>query len=732
MTARREAPSARPAQPAQLAHRTPLGPHQILAPSNVNISAIERKKTMGDQIRDIHPRERRYSVLPDYVANVTIEGADNDANAVSAKLVDLSRTGAELSVATCPAIDDAARLLISVAELQIDLAVAIEVCWAEPGDDDSWRLGCKFEPELSGDVVEQLAAGGILERRASPRTPVSLRATACWEHEEARIPVRLHDISEGGFCMSCAQIGQSERRLLLHLSRTDGKMESIQARMQWRLKKGDQYMVGCALENVLDYHRLRAVADTAQRELETRKVPRTPWIMFGSVASITFLVSFLVLSFATRKQPQPSGTLVVDARPSGGGKSIDRPIGDAQAVAVPPATDLVISEDVDVVSRVASKPAPASSNAEAPTTAATAASSANEDTATSTPAPQPTEPQGASREPRRSPETTTGHTATEDHSSVPDKTGGENEVVPPTADESRSPVVIDGQAPAADGQRSTDVPPTDHPYGIREILRRASESRRAARQQNGVHLPDETAAPWTTPATAPSQDTPADRAPAAIIAPPVAPPADDDNADPLGNSAPPSIDAPPAHEPQSPPTIVLPPVQPTADQAPADVPAAPPQPVVPPVLAPADEPAAVIAPPTAAPQSDEPAPPPAPSIATPRIVVQDVTPTEAARAENNPHAIVAYNRGYDLYRKRQYALAAAAFQEAMREDAANPLYHYTLALAQYQMGQRDVALQSAKRALELERTRPIARWGNQMQSYQGAPRLWLEKLRSAG
>jgi len=690
---------------------------------------------MGDQIRDIQPRERRYTVLSDCAANVTIEGADNGENAVSAKLVDLSRTGAELSVATCPAIDDAARLLISVAELQIDLAVAIEVCWAEPGDDDSWRLGCKFEPELSGDVVEQLAAGGILDRRASPRTPVSLRATACWEHEEARIPVRLHDISEGGFCMSCAQISQSERRLLLHLSRTDGKMESIHARMQWRLKKGDQFMVGCALENVLDYHRLRAVADTVQHELATRKASRTPWIMFGSVASITFLVSFLVLSFATRKQPQPSGTLVADARPSGGAKSIDTPIGAAPAAAVPPATgetDLVISEEVDVVVRVAAKPAPASSNTDAPPTAATAASSANEDAAASTPAPQSTEPQGPPPEPRRLPKAATGHAATDDHSAEPDKTGRDNEAVPRPADENSSPAVIDGQAPAADGQRSIDVPPTDHPYGIRETLRRASEARRAARQRNGVQLQDETAAPWTAPATAPSQDTPADCAPAAIVGPPVAPSADDDSADPLGNSAPPSTVVPPAHEPQSPPTIVLPPVHPTVDPAPADVPAVPPQPVVPPVPAPVDESAPVIAPPTEAPPSDEPAPPAAASIATPRIVVQDVTPTAAARAVNNPHAIVAYNRGYDLYRKRQYALAAAAFQEAMRENAANPLYRYTLALAQYQMGQRDAALQSAKRGRELERTQPIAGWGNQMQSYQGAPRLWLEKLRSAG
>ncbi len=368
---------------------------------------------MGDVIRDILPRDRRYAILHACAASVIIEGdAGGGPRSVEAQLVDLSRSGAELSVATCPSIDAAARLLINVPELQIDLVVEIEVCWAEPGEDDTWRLGCRFEPELPENLLEQLATGGVLDRRTDSRTPVSLRATACWEHDEARVPVRLQDISAGGFCMACAHISQSDRRLLLHLSRPDGKMESIKARMQWRLKTGDQYLVGCGLENVLDFHRLRAVADAEaeQRKLEaSKRAPRTPWIMFGCVASITFIVSFALLSLATRESSPPNDRLVADARGAGGvvktsdrsaakesaataptaapaaatsapppsdpptatlgpndgavvaspnASDVDGPTSDPNS---PPAADVVITQETEIEVRVAAQPAPPAS-----------------------------------------------------------------------------------------------------------------------------------------------------------------------------------------------------------------------------------------------------------------------------------------------------------------------------------------------------------------------------------
>jgi PilZ domain len=752
---------------------------------------------MGDQIRDIMPRERRYSVLSACAANVSIKGgADNDSSAVAAKLVDLSRTGAELSVASCPSIDDAARLLISIAELRIDLAVAIEVCWAQPGDDDSWRLGCRFEPELSGEIVEQLAAGGFLDRRASPRTPVSLRATACWEHEEARIPVRLHDISEGGFCMSCAQIGQSERRLLLNLSRADGKMESIHARMQWRLKKDDQFLVGCALENVLDYHRLRAVAeaDAAQRELAARRPPRTPWIMFGSVASITFVVSFVLLSLATRPPSQTASPLVADARSSrAGNTSADRSPNATPTAASPPAAtpvgalpdappapatnsapastppladadlpgggEVVISEEIDAVARMASKPAALIPTADvAPTADALPQprSSDNEHPGPAAAVVQPSETHGAPLEPGPRPESATDSATTPARPGSRDEPGGETGRVPPTAADGRAPVVNAGQAPVADGQPTADMPPRENPYGIRESLRKASEARRAALQRGGVPTPDDVAAPWSKPA--PERDhfavetprqTPADSPLALPIDPAFTPPTREGTATPLGEPTSPPTVVLPTDEPTPLPPVAAPPVDVPTDE-PSSLPTtAPPAVVLPSVVLPAVEaaPPRVVAPPrpiirpadeTTAGQTESREPgqaePSAPlAIDRPPPAGPEGTGAEIAPDADNLLAIAAFNRGHELYRRRQYAPAAEAFLEAIGGDAANPLYYYTLALAQYQMGQRDAALRSARQAVQLERARPIgSSWGGQMQSYQGGPRLWLERLRNAG
>ncbi len=97
--------------------------------------------------------------------------------------------------------------------------------------------------------------------------------------------------------------------------------------------------------------------------------------------------------------------------------------------------------------------------------------------------------------------------------------------------------------------------------------------------------------------------------------------------------------------------------------------------------------------------------------------------------EDNVEAVAAFNRGHNLYRRRQYAQAAAAFQEAASASSENPFYRYTLALAQYQLGQRDEAVRTARQAIALEKDHPIAQWGLRMQSYQGGARLWLEHLR---
>jgi hypothetical protein len=54
-----------------------------------------------------------------------------------------------------------------------------------------------------------------------------------------------------------------------------------------------------------------------------------------------------------------------------------------------------------------------------------------------------------------------------------------------------------------------------------------------------------------------------------------------------------------------------------------------------------------------------------------------------------------------------------------------------LAMSLYQLGDLPEAEATLKRAMVWEQARPIKNWGTLMSRYQGPPRLWLERHRSA-
>jgi hypothetical protein len=90
----------------------------------------------------------------------------------------------------------------------------------------------------------------------------------------------------------------------------------------------------------------------------------------------------------------------------------------------------------------------------------------------------------------------------------------------------------------------------------------------------------------------------------------------------------------------------------------------------------------------------------------------------------------AFIRGDRDYRAGRYSDALSSFQEAVRHDADNPLYHYLLALVQYRSGQVADAQLTLDTAIALERQHPIANWGQTLMRYQGEARIWLERRRA--
>jgi hypothetical protein len=98
---------------------------------------------------------------------------------------------------------------------------------------------------------------------------------------------------------------------------------------------------------------------------------------------------------------------------------------------------------------------------------------------------------------------------------------------------------------------------------------------------------------------------------------------------------------------------------------------------------------------------------------------------EASRQQ----ATRSFHRARDFYILGQYDLAASVLERAIQDDVTNAEYRYFLAMIQFQRKQFDEAERSIIKAVELERERPVTPWGQKMERYQGATRVWLEQTR---
>jgi tetratricopeptide (TPR) repeat protein len=83
----------------------------------------------------------------------------------------------------------------------------------------------------------------------------------------------------------------------------------------------------------------------------------------------------------------------------------------------------------------------------------------------------------------------------------------------------------------------------------------------------------------------------------------------------------------------------------------------------------------------------------------------------------------------NFYQLKQYDQAIELLHMAIRLDADNAEYHFVLAIIQYQRGRNDEAEQSVITAVALEEQQPVENWGDSMQRFQGAARVWLEDTR---
>ena len=187
---------------------------------------------------------------------VTIRrAADVSADKVDAELASLSQGGVKLSVSTHLAVQEAVVLSFEIPELDLQVSRSARVSWIDPVSPENWRIGCSFEQLLPGEVIDELAIHGYLQRRKDPRRSISLEGRVRWQMAYKSVPIWIMNYSAGGVCIFSPQTGKVGESLVIELDDGTGAPALVFARAQWQKEVQGGYFIGCMFLNV-DGHRL--------------------------------------------------------------------------------------------------------------------------------------------------------------------------------------------------------------------------------------------------------------------------------------------------------------------------------------------------------------------------------------------------------------------------------------------------------------------------------------------
>lgn len=200
---------------------------------------------------DERRRDPRFKIRTGQALEVTLaKNGSRPDQSVLARLIDISRGGAKLSLASPVLFNSDALLRLKSPSLGLDLTMNAGMCWSRPEEERGWLLGCSFSPRLPEEVLSKLIESDVLERRITERRQRRIPITAQWELDPAPIPGYLWDVSEGGFCfLSPSKAGEQ-----VTISPTETRRSTtIRARRQWSLEVGGGYVVGCRYLNAGDH-----------------------------------------------------------------------------------------------------------------------------------------------------------------------------------------------------------------------------------------------------------------------------------------------------------------------------------------------------------------------------------------------------------------------------------------------------------------------------------------------
>ena len=191
-------------------------------------------------------RSARYSVdRPDAVIVQLRYRLHETVEVLDAQLADISAYGMKLRTSVAVPLKETVQVQLSLTSGAVDVSLDGEVCWARPKDEKYWWLGISLVAPISDEILDQMAAYEIVDRRRDRRLRVAADAKARFELESETFDVKVLDLSQGGFSLLAPKTGQVGDRLLLIVNPNQLSSAPVLGRICWTRDEGERHVYGC-------------------------------------------------------------------------------------------------------------------------------------------------------------------------------------------------------------------------------------------------------------------------------------------------------------------------------------------------------------------------------------------------------------------------------------------------------------------------------------------------------
>lgn len=151
---------------------------------------------------DTEKRRQKRVDVPVGISDVRV--ARKDSTVATGQIVDLTPNGAKLSLDILLNYQEVVVVEVAMPMLDVATALTATVAWSKATSSDAhWLSGCSFNEPFADDVLDRLAAGGVIDRRCDVRTPCKIPVQALWQFDDDAKPADIIDFSKGGFCLAC-------------------------------------------------------------------------------------------------------------------------------------------------------------------------------------------------------------------------------------------------------------------------------------------------------------------------------------------------------------------------------------------------------------------------------------------------------------------------------------------------------------------------------------------------